>query len=59
MQHDAFLSLPTWFAFCANVAPASASVSPSANAGTHRLKVLIFISPVRKIIAGISEYTDA
>src|SRR6185437_16065363 len=52
-QHEAFLSLPDCVAFCANAAPASASVSPSAKAGTHRLRLFISVSPLRKIIAGI------
>jgi hypothetical protein len=44
-QHDAFLSLPDGVAFCANAAAASASVNPSASAGTHFLRHFIFISP--------------
>jgi hypothetical protein len=58
-QHEAFLSPPDCVAFCANAAPASASINPSASAGTHCLRDFIFISPERKIIAGISEHTDA
>jgi hypothetical protein len=58
-QHDCLFSLPDGLAFCANAAPVSASVSPSANAGAHRLRQFISISPERKIIAGINEHTDA
>src|SRR5689334_356793 len=49
-QHETFLSPPGCVAFCANAAPASASINPSAKAGTHCLRHFIFISPERKMI---------
>jgi hypothetical protein len=41
-QHEAFLSPPDCVAFCANAAPASTSINPSARAGTYCLRHFIF-----------------
>src|SRR5262245_60953671 len=56
-QHDCLFSLPDGLAFCANAAPASASVNPSANAGAHRLRQFIFLFSCKKNYCVISANT--
>src|ERR1051325_2154163 len=56
-QHETFLSPPDCVAFCANAAPASARVNPSARAGTPCLRhFILFLLKERLLPASVKTH---